>query len=425
LAGKAAIIILAAKPEPMESKSLLERGKNYIKNSWVYTNVKYPVKNFLIRNRFLDKFIHPYKSIKANAGIVPPRRDQADDSLLIERLKKSYLISDANFDGNKVSVWSDIFQQLHGDIHSAFINGDQDKMADILRNPGKYNLFYGFENLSRDLLNRKWLDYTMEPKLAMDALVTLCEAVGVLKISNPETLKIVRTIDPERAIQLLDGAFGFNLSFPNPFEGESGIQTKLGIINYRAVQAIYQAWRISEIVKDIPGASVLEIGGGLGRTAYYCWCFGIHDYTIVDIPISSLAQGDFLGRALSEKDLLLIGESTDQENYKSKIKLIHPKAFAESTRKYDLIVNVDSLTELDVSIAKDYLHKISQKSKLFLSINHENNRFTVNAICKETGVLKPLYRVPYWVRKGYAEELFEATNILSYTQTVQDDRILQ
>ena len=160
-------------------------------------------------------------------------------------------------------------------------------------------------------------------------------------------------------------------------------------------------------VKDIPKPSILEIGGGLGRTAYYCRHFGLYDYTIVDIPMSSLAQGNFLGRVLPEKDLVLLGESNDPEDGNSRIKLIHPKAFFSSNRRYDLIVNVDSLTELGISMAKDYLRKISQVGNLFLSINHESNDFSINSIWKETLGLNRLYRNPCWVWRGYVEELYE------------------
>jgi hypothetical protein len=212
-------------------------------------------------------------------------------------------------------------------------------------------------------------------------------------------------VDPVTAIQLLEKEIGLSLPFPNPFKGEYGIKTNNGIASYRAIQAAYQAWKISAIVKSLPNPRVLEIGGGLGRTAYYCRLFGITDYTIVDIPISSLAQGDFLGRVLPEKDLSLFGEACENEIVK--IKLIPTETFFSSDRKYDLIVNIDSLTELDINIAKRYLQKISEVGTRFLSINHESNTFSVNSIWRESSYLNKFYRSPYWLRRGYVEELFE------------------
>ncbi len=387
----------------------IKESKRSVQDYRNFSRLKNQVRNLLFKQRFLSRLNHNSKSFTLNPGIVTMRANQTDDQLLIERLKKFYILCDANFEGNKDSQWSGIFTKLQGEIHNAFINEDDKKINDILRYPGKYNLFYGFENLCRDLLSAKRLEDLLEPELTMDSLISLCEAVGVIAMSNPESLKIKKAINTEVAIELLEKEFGFELCFPNPFEGEYGLETKKGIISYRAIQAVYQAWKISKTAKDLSNPSILEIGGGLGRTAYYCRHFGIYDYTIVDIPMSSISQGNFLGRVLPEEDLILLGESGKASN--SKIKLIHTNEFFSSERKYDLIVNVDSLTELDISIAKQYIKKIGQVSDLFLSINHENNSFTINSIWKENFGLNKLYRNPYWLRRGYVEELFEKKNL--------------
>ena len=388
----------------MRKNSLLKKGKSK-KNFKNYSRIKNQIRNLLFKKRFLARFNHNPKSFTLKSGQVAPKPFLTHDDLIIERLKKFYILHDANFEGNKESLWSDIFMQLQNEIHLAFIDGDNEKIVDILRNPGNYNLFYGFENLCRNLIKNKRLEDLLEPEMAMDSLLSLCEAVGVSTMSNPESLKIGKAISAESAIQLLENEFGFKLCFPNPFEGEYGIETARGIASYRAIQAVYQAWKISRIIKDIPNPRILEIGGGLGRTAYYCKYFGIHDYTIVDIPISSIAQGNFLGRVLPENNLILLGESSDAEDVK--IKLIDPQTFFSSDKKYDLIVNVDSLPELDINIAKHYLRKIEEVGDFFLSINHEFNSFTVNSIWKETPRLNKLYRNPYWLRRGHVEELFK------------------
>lgn len=393
----------------IKKKVLSGKSENSVKDYRGFSNLKNVLRNLLFKKRFLLRLNHNPKSFEFRSNHASAKTAQFDDKVLVERLKDSYIACDTAFEGNKDSVWSGIFQHLHGDIHSAFIEKDDQKIADILRNPGKYNLFYGFENLCRDLIKAKRLEDILEPQMVMDSLISLCEAVGFLPVANSESLKISRAINPETAVRLLEKEFGFNLLFPNPFEGEFGIETKSGIISYRAIQAVYQAWSISRVIKDMPNPKVLEIGGGLGRTAYYCRHFGIMDYTIVDIPISSLAQGNFLGRVLPEQDLTLFGESSDTNK---KIKLIHPNAFFSSERKYDLIVNVDSLTELDIGIAKQYLQKIGEVSNLFLSINHESNSFSVNSIWKERHYLNKLHRNPYWLRRGYVEELFKNDHVL-------------
>jgi len=391
----------------MEKNLLFKKGRDFLRRKKIYRKLENNLKKVFFRKKFLTRFNHNLKSFYLQKGLSSQPVSQFNDHLLIDRLKAHYLICNANFAGNKDSQWSDHFNKLQGDIHSAFVESRQEVIVDILRNPANYNLFYGFENMSRDLLQNKRLEDILEPELAMDSLLSLCEAVGIIPFSNPESLRIGRAIDPETAVGLLDQEFGFTLDFPNPFAGEYGIKIKRGIISYRAIQAIYQAWKIANITKDIPDPCILEIGGGLGRTAYYCRKFGIYDYTIVDIPISSLAQGNFLGRVLPEGDVTLMKEQVDPVVQKDTIKLIYPDVFFSSQKKYDLIVNVDSLTELDIVIAKQYLEKISEAGTCFFSINHEINSFSINSIWKEVPTLKKLYRNLNWVRRGYVEEFFK------------------
>ncbi|HSN61071.1 MAG TPA: hypothetical protein VLR49_09055, partial [Ferruginibacter sp.] len=242
---------------------MAKKKEDLIRKNKFYLLLKNNLRTTLFKKRFLARFNHNLKSFYLQKGLTSQPSSQFDDELLIERLKAHYLICDANFDGNKDSQWSDHFEKLQGDIHSAFIGSNHNAILDILRNPKKYNFFYGFENLSRDLLKNKRLEDILEPELTMDSLLSLCEAAGVINISNPESLKIVKAIDPETAVELLEKEFGFSLDFPNLFEGEYGIKTKRGIISYRAIQAIYQAWKIATITKHISNPCILEIGGGL------------------------------------------------------------------------------------------------------------------------------------------------------------------
>ena len=52
----------------------------------------------------------------------------------------------------------------------------------------------------------------------------------------------------------------------------------------------------------------MEIGAGMGRTAYYMCKFGLSDYTIVDLPMSNVAQAAFLSRVMGEDQISLAGE---------------------------------------------------------------------------------------------------------------------
>lgn len=370
-----------------------------------YPKIKNKLRTILLKKRFRARLNHNHKSLNIQPGSVSSSVQTIDEEALTQRLKKFYKLCDSKFAGNKDSMWSGIFMELQGDIHNAFINDDDKKISHILQNPAKYNLFYGFENMCKALLNNKRLEDLLEPEMTMDSLITLCEAVGVLKIANPESLRIKKSISVDEAIELLESKFDFNLLFPNPFKEEYGLKTKNGIASYRAIQAIYQAWKVFELVKDIPNPKILEIGGGLGRTAFYCNLFGIKNYTIVDIPMSLVSQTNFLSRALSQNAIHLMGEPEIGD--RRKINLIDMDSFFENDYQYDLIINVDSLVELDKKIATNYFNKVSSSCQFFFSINHENNSFSVNDIWESSHSMDKLSRSLYWLRRGYVEELFQ------------------
>ncbi|OWK18514.1 hypothetical protein AJ88_06140 [Mesorhizobium amorphae CCBAU 01583] len=68
---------------------------------------------------------------------------------------------------------------------------------------------------------------------------------------------------------------GGELSFPNPFPNEFGIVSKRGVASYRAINSLYQAILLKRYAAGMPSPSVLDIGGGLGRTAYYARKFAL------------------------------------------------------------------------------------------------------------------------------------------------------
>ena len=195
------------------------------------------------------------------------------------------------------------------------------------------------------------------------------------------------------------------LLVPNPYPGERGVNSSRGVVQYRVPQAIYQAYRISELVRGVSNPKVLEIGGGLGRTALYAHQLGITDYTIIDIPVSSLAQGYFLGRVLGDSAISLYGDVAPPSELINKVKLLSPNCFIKGSERYDLVVNVDSLTEIGAEAAQLYWSVIQQRADVFLSINHETNEFTVAELIKESSHISQANRMPYWLRRGYVEEV--------------------
>jgi hypothetical protein len=132
---------------------------------------------------------------------------------------------------------------------------------------------------------------------------------------------------------------------------------------------------------------------------------GIKDYTIIDLPFTAVSQANFLMRTLGEDNIVLHGEGDVLPS--PKVKLFRPTAFLESNERYDLVVNVDSITEIDRSVADAYWSQIKKRAPIFLSINHEANVFTAMELGEaDMDSIDRHQRYPYGLRKGYAEETF-------------------
>lgn len=328
-----------------------------------------------------------------------------NDETLVSRLLKAYQKSDNEMNRGD-SMWQFIFNQNHTEIHQIFKNGPFDSATAILRNPAATDLFYGIDGLSKTLLLQFQNPLAPAANAAhcLDGLMRFAEAIGAMRLDNPEGYyQAPIPYDAETVLGIVEKFLNISLSVPNPYPYEYGVATSKGIISQRVPQALYQAWKIKRLLQNVKNPRVLEIGAGLGRTAYYASVFGIKDYTIVDLPFTAICSGYFLGRTMGEDHIVLHGESLDGS--KEKIKILTPDDFLQSNNHYDLIINVDSMTEMDPTVARMYLQKIETSTPVFLSINHEINPFSVAELIKERESVLEVSRDPYWLREGYVEEI--------------------
>src|SRR5262249_32822468 len=144
-----------------------------------------------------------------------------------------------------------------------------------------------------------------------------------------------------------------------------------------------------------------EIGAGMGRTAYYAHRFGLTDYTIVDLPHMLIGQACFLAATLGEDRVWLMGEPKVDDA----IRLLPPQSL-QPTDCFDVVLNADSMTEMNQQGAERYLSFITSRCSVFISINHEANEFTVHELFGST----PHMRHPYPLRPGYLEEIWTVPN---------------
>jgi hypothetical protein len=324
----------------------------------------------------------------------------ANDTALVARLLKSYrrFFKQHHYAGG---MWELFFRERHGALHDVFMKGSVEEAAKILRNPSGSDLHYGFDETRVETAKRLEADGAARAQYASRVkmfLVTVAEALGAAKVESSESDKRYPVPPTERLLRAIDKPMGIPIAFPNPFPDEFGLQTDRGVAGERSVQALYQAFRTRALVAGMRHPKILEIGAGTGRAAYYCHRMGLTDYTILDLPFTGISQGYFLGRTLGESAVALEGEPARREA----LKLISPDPFLADTTRYDLVVNVDGLTEMPLSVSRGYWKAIKARARLFLSINHEVNEHSVMEITETS----PITRHPYWMRRGYVEELY-------------------
>lgn len=320
------------------------------------------------------------------------------DKELSQRIAQMYRSGVAAFPGYGESMWSAINVQAAA-MHQSLMSDDVDAITTALDNPHTTNVFLGFDipvvaPFRFDGEDRNLLSIEIGPgskARIYRALKRLAEAVGAVEIANPETLT-GSALTPDEYLRLIDEKLGVELKFPNFYPMEPGIQTERGVISFRPFQAIYQAARL----KQLGATKVLEIGAGLGRTAYYANLLGIASYTIVDIPMSNVTQAHFLSRALGNEKVGLPGDP------ERPVRIMGPSFVAGCAESFDVVLNVDSLSEMDQDVAQGYVEFTKRAGKVFVSINREwdgaprtssllgDHRFT---------------RYPYWMRDGYVEEI--------------------
>ncbi len=349
----------------------------------------------------------PFSLLEATPGRSPG--ESSADIAIIERALRAYRISTSLSSVKPTATWSVIYDTQQAPLHRILAGNDFDAAAALLRRPGDSNIFWGFDGLAADDI-KTFGGASASLALArmcQDQLIRVAESIGALRCETPEAAGfsgLYGIMPTDDIVTAIEKAIGCKISFPNPYPDELGVQTSRGVASYRAIHAIYQAWRIRELVRGISHPRVLELGAGLGRTAYYSRQLGISDYTIIDLPFTAVSQGYFLMRTLGEDQVLLQGEPGGDSS--AKVKILDPQSFLEGAAKYDLIVNVDSLTEMERSAAEQYWRRIQTAAPLFLSINHESNRYTVKELldASHTRVIN-VTRHPYPLRRGYVEEL--------------------
>jgi SAM-dependent methyltransferase len=349
---------------------------------------------------------------------VTQAQDAENDRALVDRVQEAYRTACGVYAGS-ASAWDVTIGEIKRPIHEALLARSAEPASTLLRDPASNSHFWGFDAVCKapagevephELVLRR-LDDQADWKRSYarwlhDALVSLAEAVGACRMFYPETTPgyhyelYGEPGNVDRILDEIEGALAAPIRFPNPYPGELGLLTaNRGIASFRAIQALYQAWRLRQLSHGQDDFRVLEIGAGLGRTAYFARALGISDYTIVDIPLTNAAQGYFLGRTLGSDNIVLFNE----ESRKHATRVLPPASLEGMTETFDVVLNVDSFTEMSLETMESYWRFCRSNAETLLSINHEINPNRVRELYLSDPAVS-VSRFPYWMRRGYVEE---------------------
>jgi hypothetical protein len=320
------------------------------------------------------------------------------DPTFLMRVRKSYARSAHRV--NLRSCWGVIENTVQAPLHAALRADSDEPLRAIFADPASSDLFYGVDNICQTVLNNHKQDADGFAADQRRRYALMRQQMGGDDSSEPEAM-----------LAELDVALHQHVEFPTPFRGEAGLPTSRGLSSWGALEALYQTWRMLALLRTLSGtsggtsngASVFEIGPGMGRAALFAVRAGIADYTTVDLPLGVVRQACFLGAVLGPDKLWFAGEPA--ELAAGRIKLLSVSDPLPSLC-FDLVVNVDSMTEIPVDAAAAYLRWIEHHARLFYSLNHDRNDFTVTQLVNYMR-WRPSERRP-WVMQpgGYVEEVF-------------------
>ena len=277
-------------------------------------------------------------------------------------------------------------------------------------NPSKTELYYGMDSVNAHLvaaLKASEASQAHIRKAIQTHFVAMAESIGAKRFwyfeaQGQRSEPTMTTI--EEMLDSIDKVFGIQLHYPNPFDDEFGIETSRGIIVARTPMAIYQSWKVALVANLVKGRKILEIGPGNGRSLFYSYSSGLTNYTTIDLPMGIVGQACFLAATLGPEKIWMV--SDDPASQEGRVRLLPPYALYESPEDFDVVLNADSLTEMDAKQAVTYLRYASEHARALISINHEFNAHTVQNLADMAGISQRPLRSVSAIRPGYIEEIF-------------------
>jgi hypothetical protein len=307
-------------------------------------------------------------------------------------------------------LWSHIVEHHFGEMLAIIENEDAEKLSGFLTHFGRDYVWFG--GVATGIDGSNYWDTSLEGIAFsyFDKLVCLAEAIGVLPVENPENGekgnwgKNIR-VAPNEIAEAISKTLGIAIAPPTGIIPVVGINTTQGPIHYRHINALYLAMRIFQMIGA--GGRIAEFGGGIGLAAYYLRGWGQRDITLYDIPVTNMLSGFFLIGALGQDAVCLEGEPMHEDRIKIRAGWNCTEA---PDRHFKLVANQDAFPEMNRLMFDAYVREIKRTSKFLLHINTEAGpaiqQVPVAKILNADNELSRVARSPYWLRRGYVEEVY-------------------
>tara|TARA_B100000401_G_C52807006_1_gene721615 strand:- start:736 stop:2841 length:2106 start_codon:yes stop_codon:yes gene_type:complete len=178
-----------------------------------------------------------------------------------------------------------------------------------------------------------------------------------------------------------------NINLLNRFQKLEKFKTynKIKILNkYYASSHIINFRNFLKIQKHLNlKKKILEIGAGAGILSSMIYRYSKCQVYICDIPETLILQKYYLRKNFPKAKINFIANETDNINKKSDFTLINNSLFNKVKIKMDLVINIDSFSEMDRKDVKQYIFKsnnlLKKNGMLFMSntIGHSKNSYNL------------------------------------------------
>jgi len=343
--------------------------------------------------------------------------DRPERLSIARRLIKAYTLAKSDEGGAKLQppqddLWTNLIDKEFKQLLQILKSEDVDALSKYLLHFGEQYTWFGGLTLSVDGFNQQ-RDPSSIALSYLDKLVCLAESEGVLSLENPEQSAQWGDnlyLDVDEILDGIENAIGISVAPPVGAVPVTGLDTSRGPLHYRHFNSLFAALRIKALLPD--NGAICEYGGGLGIVAYYANKLNFLDYTIFDLPLVNVFAGHFLMNTLGADAVRLYGEDSRTATINV---LPYWQCMAVPSGVYSLALNQDSFPEIAPSLVLEYLRQIERTTaKYLLSINQEaqasmgsRRQNSVPALMRGFEHFHRMYRMKYWIREGYVEELYE------------------